>query len=185
MERAFSPSDSLGSQSRGVAPGWYGAALWAWLSVSCLAGCHSPKSITEQSTPARTPGPPPVASVVIPIPGGKLANSQPETILVREWHTDYPDNKVLRDRNGDGIVDYEATGRDRATDGFGVYKEDDDFDGFFDREYEAGGFAYHVNYEKDIHERVPRIPPVFPPTKITTAPKTSEMNHQSSNSTEH
>ena len=99
-------------------------------------------------------------------PKGKT--EKPVMVRVREWR--FRDGREYRDRNGDGIVDWEARGDARLTDGFGVYKEDTDFDGFYDREYEAGGFAYHVRYDKRIREPVPRIDKVYAPTRIRRQP---------------
>ena len=42
--------------------------------------------------------------------------------------------RVYRDRNGDGMVDWEESGESRGTDGFGTYKVDDDYDGYYDRD---------------------------------------------------
>lgn len=93
---------------------------------------------------------------------------KPETIQVREWrHRD----RDYKDRNGDGIVDWQAEGTARTTDGYGIYKEDNDFDGFYEREYEAGGFAYEVIRDEAIRERVPQIHRVSKPTRIRTVPK--------------
>lgn len=75
----------------------------------------------------------------------------------------------FRDRNADGSVDWEVVGADHGTDGYGIYKADNDFDGYYDQEYEAGGIAYHVNYTKPIHERVPQM--FRPPTKTHWKPK--------------
>jgi len=47
------------------------------------------------------------------------------------------------------------------------YKEDNDFDGYYEREYEAGGFAYTTRYDKSIREAVPMIHKIYPPTKTT------------------
>jgi hypothetical protein len=91
------------------------------------------------------------------------------TILVRAWS--FRDGRQYLDRNGDGIVDWEATGDARSTDGYGVYKEDNDYDGYYDREYEAGGFVYTVNGDKEIREKVPPIHRVYPPTRTTRKTK--------------
>ncbi len=53
VERAFSPADSLGSQTRGVAPGWYGAALWALLSL--VSGCTHSQPIANKVVPEQGP----------------------------------------------------------------------------------------------------------------------------------
>lgn len=96
--------------------------------------------------------------------------------MVREWT--FRDGREFRDRNGDGIVDWQATGAARYSDGFGVYKEDNDYDGYYDHEYEAGGFAYTVNYDKEIREPVPQIHKVYSPTRTTKKPKAEQVGAQ-------
>ena len=86
-----------------------------------------------------------------------------------EWTM--PNGTEYRDRNDDGVVDWQAEGEDRGTDGFGIYKEDNDFDGYYDVEYEEGGIACHVTWTKAIHERVPPIGSRFLPTKTYWKPK--------------
>jgi hypothetical protein len=94
------------------------------------------------------------------------------TILVREWW--FRDGREYRDRNGDGIVDWEATGEGRYTDDFGVYKEDNNYDGYYEREYESGGACYTVNYDKEIREHVPHIHRVYRPTRTIRKSKAEQ-----------
>ena len=58
------------------------------------------------------------------------------------------------DRNGDWIVDMECSG-DSGTDGYRRTKVDDDFDGYYDRVYSAGGIAGREEDAEVIHELVP------------------------------
>lgn len=105
------------------------------------------------------------ASLVVAFIAWESQGDETETIVVKEWST--RNGNQYRDRNGDGIVDWQATGSGRHTDGFGIYKEDNDFDGFFEREYKAGGFDYQIIYDRKIREKVPPIHRMFPPTKVT------------------
>jgi hypothetical protein len=92
-----------------------------------------------------------------------------DTILVRTWS--FRDDRVYIDRNGDGIVDWFESGSARYTDGYGVFKEDTDYDGYFDRQFKAGGFEYSVIEDLVIRERVPQIHRAYKPTKITRKPR--------------
>ena len=103
------------------------------------------------------------------MPTNPVKEANAPTITSREWS--YRDGREFRDRNGDGIVDWEAIGEGRLTDGFGIYKEDNDFDGFYEREYEAGGFAYTINSDKAIREPVSQIHRVYRPTRIIRKPR--------------
>ena len=104
---------------------------------------------------------------------------KPETILVREWT--FRDGREYSDRNGDGIVDWEARdwegedlevdGQSRYSDGLGIYREDNDYDGFYDREYVCGGFDGRIIYDKPIYKPIPEIHRVYPPNKVTKKPK--------------
>ena len=104
------------------------------------------------------------------MPIGPEKEAKAPSITSREWS--FRDGREFRDRNGDGVVDWETSGVARQTDGFGIYKEDNDFDGFYEREYEAGGIAYTINSDKAIREPVPQIHRVYPPTRINRKPKT-------------
>jgi hypothetical protein len=79
------------------------------------------------------------------------------SILIASCASHGPASPEYRDRNGDGLVDWEATGELRYTDGYGVYKQDNDFDGYYDRQYTCGGFAYSVTSDQRIHEAIPKI----------------------------
>ena len=106
------------------------------------------------------------------MPTNPVKEANAPTSTSREWS--YRDGREFRDRNGDGIVDWEAIGEGRLTDGFGIYKEDNDFDGFYEREYEAGGFAYTINSDKAIREPVSQIHRVYRPTRIIRKPKAEQ-----------
>jgi hypothetical protein len=105
----------------------------------------------------------------------QFAQAQPERtkeenyVLVREWR--YRDGNEYVDRNGDGMVDWEASGSARGTDGYGVYKEDNDYDGFYEREYMGGGFSYHIVYDKKIRQQVPQFHRIYPPTRVIKRPR--------------
>ena len=71
--------------------------------------------------------------------------------------------RIFRDRNHDGRIDWEASGNQRGTDGYDIIKEDTDYDGFYDRMYKAGGISPGILWEQEIHERVPVITPHFTP----------------------
>jgi hypothetical protein len=90
------------------------------------------------------------------------------TVTERIWQ--FGPWRECRDTNGDGIVDQEAAGETRLTDGYGTYKADDDFDGFYDREWVAGGLAGETTSSKVIRERVPALGHV-PPTRIVRCPR--------------
>ena len=82
---------------------------------------------------------------------------------------------VFRDRNGDGIVDWQSSS-DGADDGFMIIKEDNDFDGYYEREYQVGGYAFHTVYDRSIHEAVPQIHKIYPPTKVTEKPNAEQVS---------
>ena len=133
-----------------------------WLATSCTTS-ESTQSGSSSRTQPRSP------ATRTPAPISPEKEAKAPAITSRAWSL--RDGREFRARNGDGIVDWEATGAGRSTDGFGIYKEDNDFDGFYEREYEAGGFAYTINYEKAIREPVSQIHRVYPPTRITREPK--------------
>lgn len=86
------------------------------------------------------------------------------TKFTREWS--YRNGQTYRDSNGDGIVDFQAVDEDPYLhDDYTVFKEDTDFDGFYDREYRAGGYSGAVTYEKQIREPVSQIHKIYPPTR--------------------
>lgn len=117
------------------------------------------------------------AATALPTAGQKLSPHEshpddrkpPATIAIKQWS--FRDGREFRDRNGDGIVDWQASGSARYSDGFGIYKEDNDFDGFYDRQFESGGYSGAVNYDWKIHEPVPPIHRIYPPTQIETKAK--------------
>ena len=75
------------------------------------------------------------------------------------------DETTYRDRNHDGRIDWEVTGDNWGTDGFGIYKEDTDYDGIYDRTYDAGGFSYNTRWSREIHEPVPIMGRFFVPIR--------------------
>lgn len=83
---------------------------------------------------------------------------------VRVWS--FSDGREYKDRNGDGVVDWMRRGDTEDNDGFCQYKEDNDYDGFYDRAYRAGGYAYRVVSQDKIHEPVEDIHRVYPPTRF-------------------
>ena len=133
-----------------------------WLAAACAPGepiRSGPSSRTQPRSPVTS----------APAPTSEKKEAKVPEITSREWS--YRDGRAFQDRNGDGIVDWEAAGEERQTDGFGIYKEDNDFDGFYEREYVAGGVAYTVKSEKAIREPVSQIHRVYPPTSVTRKPK--------------
>ena len=75
------------------------------------------------------------------------------------------DETTYRDRDHDGRIDWEVTGTGWGSDGYGIYKEDTDYDGFYDRIYDAGGFSYQTRWSRDIHEAVPVVGRFFVPIR--------------------
>ena len=64
---------------------------------------------------------------------------------------------IYRDRNHDGKIDWEVSGRTWADGGVDTYKVDTNYDGFYDLKYGAGGTNGRIQWITNIHESVPKI----------------------------
>ena len=72
------------------------------------------------------------------------------------WHCG---NTEYFDHNGDGRIDEEVVSIEGywGSDGYGRFKIDTDYDGFYDKECEMGGVAGELRWSRPIHEAVPSI----------------------------
>lgn len=111
----------------------------AWV----LSGCADNAPTAGPANPSIHPGQPALTNTT--------ASACP-----RVWHLG---NTGYSDTNGDGRIDHEVSDTEgrHATDGYGRYKVDTDFDGFYDKEFEQGGVAGEIRWSRPIHELVPMV----------------------------
>jgi len=100
--------------------------------------------------------------------GAYLDRRSPERVLAsvsrgiipeaapRRWHSG---NREFFDNNGDGRIDCEVVSVEGywGSDGYGRFKIDKDYDGFYDEEREQGGIGGELRWSRPIHEAVPAI----------------------------